>query len=55
MFSSHHPKGKSCDTSFDSASRPPTVVEYEDLVNGLHITVELGIWRLDVWGIPSSS
>ena len=26
------------------------VVEYEALINGLCITIELGIRRLDVWG-----
>ena len=24
--------------------------EYEALVNGLQIAIELGVWRLDVWG-----
>jgi ribonuclease HI len=26
------------------------VVEYEALVNGLHIAIELGVWRLDARG-----
>ena len=26
------------------------VAEYEALVNGLHIAIELGIRRLDIWG-----
>ena len=26
------------------------VAEYEALVNGLQITIEIGVWRLDVWG-----
>ena len=26
------------------------VAEYEALVNGLHIAIELGVWRLDVRG-----
>ena len=26
------------------------VAEYEALINGLHIAIELGILRLDVWG-----
>ena len=26
------------------------VAEYEALINGLHIAVELGIRRLDIWG-----
>jgi ribonuclease HI len=29
------------------------MAEYEALINGLHITVELGIRQLDIWGDSS--